>query len=128
MVRDYKAMGVQDISVTATNKGVYVWAGMGFGWSDPGEGRYMAKGLAKYVAERKGIPEAQAMAAIAPHASKPWEFAQIRIGGERVAKDWMLGADTAKRAPWEGGQWTGTLRLRDGDEGYEHAKRVLVKS
>ena len=121
VIRDYPSMGVRDLGVTAAEKGVYVWAGMGFDWGDTGS-RYMGPGLASHIATKYGVSQSEALAAI-HHTDKPWEFAKLTYRGDPVAKEWMLAAKG--RAPWEGGQWTGHMDLKDGSPGYEHAKKVL---
>jgi hypothetical protein len=141
LVSNYPRLGVEEITNQTDWAGSYVWGRMGFSMSDAHNKSYamyhfgedmhgMQKGAralfkspgVKYTAAElvemhdvEKLPAHEVFSTKVPH----YNPATGKMELVQPWKDFMLGG------VWEEGGWKGSLKLTDGDPGYEHFKRYV---
>lgn len=86
----YKQQGVSRVDLDAEDIGRYVWAKAGFDWADKKQGKEVIAQLEKHLAQKFG--DATAARLIKPIRT-PQDIAQLRVGDERVGKQFLLDYD-----------------------------------
>jgi len=135
-VEMYQKHNIDKIKLEAgLDAGRYVWAHMGFSSGPKGTAFYKDE-LKKYIknwageqpnaylqgrAKERGLSHEQAAAALAhieTHVNSMHDISEFKAGGKHIGKHFLL---DAQHLP----TWQGTMKLKDGEPGYEHFKKKL---
>lgn len=86
-INAYEQHGVSKVSLRATEVGKYVWTKAGFDWSDPAQFDRVRTKLGGMLRRRFGK---KASAQILKAVRVPSDIARLRVGEERVGKDFLV--------------------------------------
>lgn len=111
-VGSMREQGMSHISLDAHAIGRYTWSSFGFTPSNPA---MVERALTSHLTEKTGLSKEAAAKVASAVTSKPGDLARLHIDGKHVGKEFLLA----------GPNWKGTLSLKDGDPGFEHARGRL---
>lgn len=115
-LQSYPEMGVSQIKVDAAWVGRYTWSTFGFSWPAE-EGPEWRDKFEGFLLKKLGDAEkARAGAQLAMHGAHA--VSELVVDGKKLGKEFLLDDSYVP-------MWSGALRLKDGDVGYEKAKRRM---
>ena len=112
-LRAYRDMSVTKVHVSTAKDGRVAWACMGFDWANEFERAGMTEGFHRFLRDRGYSNQDRAILGTA--AKHAFTLASLEHDGEMLGREFLE----------DGPGWDGVLNLRDGDPGYEFAKRRL---
>ena len=127
--RSYLDMGVTEVGVSTAWDGNVVWAKMGFDWKDPGQRRSAGSSFRSFLRSRniggsgpEGDKVREALSKATKHAftlanTTYGKWTNPKTGREEPRP---VGVEFLKTFGW-----SGKMKLKDGQPGYEYMKRKL---